>query len=78
MRMAVGDTVGTDFARDFDIEQAAALFAAVGGGRGHLQEPDGSADLGRTIAEFVAMLLAHPEADDPRAHHRARRAGCSR
>jgi NAD(P)-dependent dehydrogenase (short-subunit alcohol dehydrogenase family) len=58
--MAVGDTHDTDFARDFDMERAAALtpkwVAASVIYKNHME----SADLGRTIAEFVAMLLAHP------------------
>lgn len=58
--MAVGDTIGTDFARDFDLEKAGVLFPQwLAAGVIHQQhmEPD---DLGRAIAEFVAMLLAHP------------------
>ena len=58
--MAVGDTIGTDFARDFDLETAAALFPkwlAAGVIYQNHMEAD---DLGATIAEFVAMLLAHP------------------
>jgi NAD(P)-dependent dehydrogenase (short-subunit alcohol dehydrogenase family) len=58
--MAVGDTIGTDFARDFDIEKAGSLFpkwlAANVIYQNHMQVDD----LGATIAEFVAMLLAHP------------------
>jgi NAD(P)-dependent dehydrogenase (short-subunit alcohol dehydrogenase family) len=58
--MAVGDTVGTDFARDFDMETAAALFpkwlAAGVIYQNHMEVED----LGGTIAQFVAMLLAHP------------------
>jgi NAD(P)-dependent dehydrogenase (short-subunit alcohol dehydrogenase family) len=58
--MAVGDTIGTDFARDFDLEKAGALFPkwlASGVIHQHHMQPD---DLGLAIAEFVAMLLAHP------------------
>ena len=58
--MAVGDTMGTDFARDFDMETAAALFpkwlAAGTIYQNHMQADD----LGATIVQFVAMLLAHP------------------
>jgi len=58
--MAVGDTHDTDFARDFDMERAAALtpkwVAASVIYKNHME----SADLGLTIAEFVAMMLAHP------------------
>jgi len=58
--MAVGDTHGTDFGRDFDMERAAALtpkwVAASVIYRNHMEADD----LGRTIAEFVAMMLAHP------------------
>jgi len=58
--MAVGDTIGTDFARDFDAEHAGALFPkwlAASVIYQHQMEAD---DLGRVIVEFVAMLLAHP------------------
>ncbi len=58
--MAVGDTHGTDFGRDFDMERAAALtpkwVAASVIYRNHMEADD----LGRTIAEFVAMMMAHP------------------
>ena len=63
--MAVGDTLGTDFARDFDVEHAGALFPkwlAAGVIYENHMESD---DLGRTIAEFVAMLLAHPKLTIP-------------
>lgn len=58
--MAVGDTLGTDFARDFDPEQAGALFPKWLAANVIYQNHMESDDLGRTIAEFVAMLLAHP------------------
>jgi NAD(P)-dependent dehydrogenase (short-subunit alcohol dehydrogenase family) len=58
--LAVGDTIGTDFARDFDAEQAGELFpkwlAAGVIYQNHLE----SDDLGLTIAELVALLLDHP------------------
>jgi NAD(P)-dependent dehydrogenase (short-subunit alcohol dehydrogenase family) len=63
--MAVGDTLGTDFARDFDAEHAGALFPkwlAAGVIYGQQMETD---DLGRTIAEFLAMLVAHPKLTIP-------------
>lgn len=58
--MAVGDTLGTDFARDFDPEHAGALFPKWLAASVIYQNHMESGDLGRTIAEFVAMLLAHP------------------
>jgi hypothetical protein len=63
--MAVGDTLGTDFARDFDAEHAGALFPkwlAAGVIYGQQMETH---DLGRTIAEFLAMLVAHPKLTIP-------------
>ena len=63
--MAIGDTLGTDFSRDFDMEQAAALtpkWVAASVIYKHQME---SADLGRTITEFLAMLLAHPKLTIP-------------
>jgi NAD(P)-dependent dehydrogenase (short-subunit alcohol dehydrogenase family) len=58
--LAVGDTLGTDFARDFDPEKAGALFPKWLAGNVIYQTQMDSDDLGRTIAELVAMLLAHP------------------
>jgi NAD(P)-dependent dehydrogenase (short-subunit alcohol dehydrogenase family) len=58
--MAVGDTVGTDFARDFDMDTAAGLFPKWLAAGVIYQNQMGVEDLGATIAEFVAMLLAHP------------------
>ena len=58
--MAVGDTLGTDFARDFDAEHAGALFPKWLAASVIYQNHMESNDLGRTIAEFMAMLLAHP------------------
>ena len=58
--LAVGDTIGTDFTRDFDVEEAGELFPkwlAAGVIHEKHMEVD---DLGLAIAEFVAMLLAHP------------------
>ena len=60
MCLAVGDTLGTDFARDFDPEKAGALFPKWLAGSVIYQNHMESDDLGRTIAELVAMLLAHP------------------
>jgi NAD(P)-dependent dehydrogenase (short-subunit alcohol dehydrogenase family) len=60
VRMAVGDTEDTDFARDFDMERAAALTPKWVQAAVIYKNRMLSADLGRTIAEFVAMLLAHP------------------
>jgi NAD(P)-dependent dehydrogenase (short-subunit alcohol dehydrogenase family) len=63
--MAVGDTLGTDFARDFDAEHAGALFPKWLAASVIYQNHMESDDLGRTIAEFVAMLLAHPKLTIP-------------
>jgi len=58
--MAVGDTLGTDFARDFDAEKAGELFPKwLAAGVIYASQME-SGDLGRTIAELIAMLLAHP------------------
>jgi NAD(P)-dependent dehydrogenase (short-subunit alcohol dehydrogenase family) len=58
--MAVGDTIGTDFARDFDAARAGEYFSKwLAASVIHQQHMDPD-DLGLTIAEFVAMLLAHP------------------
>jgi NAD(P)-dependent dehydrogenase (short-subunit alcohol dehydrogenase family) len=58
--LAVGDTIGTDFTRDFDADVAAALFPKwLASGVIHEQHMEVD-DLGRTIAELVAVLLAHP------------------
>jgi NAD(P)-dependent dehydrogenase (short-subunit alcohol dehydrogenase family) len=58
--IAVGDTIGTEFTRDFDADTAAELFpkwlAASVIHQNHME----SDDLGRTITELVAVLLAHP------------------
>ena len=58
--MAVGDTLGTEFARDFDLEKAAALFPKWLASNVIYQNHMQADDLGATIAQFVAMLLAHP------------------
>ncbi len=58
--LAVGDTLGTDFARDFDAEKAGELFPKWLAASVIYQNQMDSDDLGRTIAELVAMLLAHP------------------
>jgi NAD(P)-dependent dehydrogenase (short-subunit alcohol dehydrogenase family) len=58
--MAVGDTLGTEFARDFDLEKAAALFPKWLASNVIYEHQMEAADLGATIAQFVAMLLAHP------------------
>jgi NAD(P)-dependent dehydrogenase (short-subunit alcohol dehydrogenase family) len=58
--MAVGDTDDTDFARDFDMERAGELMPKWVAASVIYKNRMKSADLGRTIAEFVAMLLAHP------------------
>jgi NAD(P)-dependent dehydrogenase (short-subunit alcohol dehydrogenase family) len=58
--LAVGDTLGTDFARDFDAEHAGELFPKWLAAGVIYQQQMESDDLGRAIAELVAMLLAHP------------------
>jgi NAD(P)-dependent dehydrogenase (short-subunit alcohol dehydrogenase family) len=58
--MAVGDTIGTDFARDFDVDKAAGLFPKWLAAGVIYQTQMEVEDLGATIAQFVAMLLAHP------------------
>ena len=58
--MAVGDTMGTEFARDFDLEKAAALFPKWLASNVIYENHMQADDLGATIAQFVAMLLAHP------------------
>ena len=65
VRMAVGDTEDTDFARDFDMERAAELTPKWVAAAVIYKNRMVSADLGRTIAEFVAMLLAHPKLTIP-------------
>jgi NAD(P)-dependent dehydrogenase (short-subunit alcohol dehydrogenase family) len=60
VKLAVGDTSGTDFTRDFDAGLAGELFPKwLASGSIH-QEHMEVDDLGRTIAELVAVLLAHP------------------
>jgi NAD(P)-dependent dehydrogenase (short-subunit alcohol dehydrogenase family) len=63
--MAVGDTLGTEFARDFDLEKAAALFPKWLQSNVIYQNHMQADDLGETIAQFVAMLLAHPNLTIP-------------
>lgn len=58
--LSVGDTVDTEFSRDFDMDTAIALFPrmlAAGVMHEHNME---SADLGQGITEILATLLAHP------------------
>jgi len=58
--VAVGDTVGTEFARDFDPRMAAALAPKwISAGVIYQQRMEAD-DLGSGIAELLAMLLAHP------------------
>ncbi len=58
--LAVGDTIGTDFTRDFDPEHAATLFPKWLTANVIHQNHMEADDLGRAIAEVVAVLLAHP------------------
>jgi len=58
--MKIGDTGGTDVARDFDLERAQELFAKwlrAGLVSGAVMDPN---DLGQTIVEVAALLLDHP------------------
>ncbi len=58
--LAVGDTIGTDFTRDFDGGLAGELFPKwLASGVIHEQHMEVD-DLGRTIAELLAVLLSHP------------------
>jgi hypothetical protein len=60
VKLAVGSTIGTDFTRDFDAGLAGALYPkwlAASVIHERYMEVD---DLGRTIAELLAVLLAHP------------------
>jgi NAD(P)-dependent dehydrogenase (short-subunit alcohol dehydrogenase family) len=60
VRLAVGDTIGTEFTRDFDAGLAGELFPKwLASSSIHEQHMEVD-DLGRTIAELVAVLLAHP------------------
>jgi NAD(P)-dependent dehydrogenase (short-subunit alcohol dehydrogenase family) len=60
VRLAVGDTIGTEFTRDFDAGLAGELFPKwLASSVIHEQHMEVD-DLGRTIAELVAVLLAHP------------------
>jgi NAD(P)-dependent dehydrogenase (short-subunit alcohol dehydrogenase family) len=58
--MAVGDTVGTEFARNFDPAKAMALAPKwVAAGVIYQQRMEAE-DLGLGITEILALLLAHP------------------
>jgi len=60
VRLAVGDTIGTEFTRDFDAGLAGELFPKwLASSVIHEQHMEVD-DLGRTIAELLAVLLAHP------------------
>jgi NAD(P)-dependent dehydrogenase (short-subunit alcohol dehydrogenase family) len=60
VRLAVGDTIGTDFTRDFDAALAGELFPKwLASSVIHEQHMEVD-DLGRTIAELLAVLFAHP------------------
>jgi NAD(P)-dependent dehydrogenase (short-subunit alcohol dehydrogenase family) len=58
--MVVGETEGTAFARDFDMERAAGLLPAWVSSSSVYKNSMQAADLGTAIAELIAMLLAHP------------------
>jgi len=58
--LAVGDTLGTEFSRDFDLKQAAALAPKwIASGVLYQQRMEAE-DLGQGIAELLAVLFAHP------------------
>jgi NAD(P)-dependent dehydrogenase (short-subunit alcohol dehydrogenase family) len=60
VKLAVGSTIGTDFTRDFDAGLAGELYPKwLASAVIHEQYMEVD-DLGRTIAELLAMLLAHP------------------
>jgi NAD(P)-dependent dehydrogenase (short-subunit alcohol dehydrogenase family) len=60
VKLAVGDTIGTDFTRDFDGGLASELFPKwLASSVIHEQHMEVD-DLGRAIAELLAVLLAHP------------------
>ena len=63
--LSVGDTFNTDFARDFDLEKAAALFPKwLAAGVMYEQNMEAE-DLGLGITEILAVLLAHPQLTIP-------------
>jgi NAD(P)-dependent dehydrogenase (short-subunit alcohol dehydrogenase family) len=63
--MSVGDTLGTEFHRDFDLQKVAALAARwVSAGVIYQQRME-AGDLGLGIAEILALLLAHPQLTIP-------------
>lgn len=60
VKLAIGSTIGTDFTRDFDAGLAGELFPkwlAASVIHEAYMEVD---DLGRAVAELLAVLLAHP------------------
>ena len=60
VRLAVGDTIGTDFARGFDLELAVSLLPKWIA-QGVLWERQMNADdLGHAITEIVTTLVTHP------------------
>jgi NAD(P)-dependent dehydrogenase (short-subunit alcohol dehydrogenase family) len=59
--LAVGDTVGTEFARDFDPQKAVALLPKWLAAGVLYQQRMEAEDLGQGIAEILAVLLAHPK-----------------
>ena len=63
IRVVVGATTGTDFARDFDVETISAYLEDWVAG-GHLAETMMEpAEVGRSIVEVLAVALAHPTID---------------
>jgi len=65
VRLAVGDTIGTDFARGFDLELAGSLFPKWLA-HGVLWERQMDADdLGLAITEILTTLVTHPSITIP-------------
>ena len=69
--LGVGQTIGTDFARDFDADTFTAVWPswlAHGEMRADHMEPN---DVGATIAESIAVAVAHPAVDIDRMTFRS-------
>ena len=60
VRIAVGDTLGTDFAREFDPALAAELFPLWVSHAAVWATQMQADDLGRAISETIGILFAHP------------------
>ena len=71
--MAVGDTMGTEFARDFDLEKAAALFPKWLASNVIYAEPHAGRRPRCHDRPVRGDAAGAPGSHDPRAHHRADR-----